>query len=215
MVEIRLPALLPEFAAPRGNRFGRDRFFGGMCGMGRGVVFAAAAPMAIDGAAEDTPLSLNFRSGGALREADAFEADGDRGGTFGGPSPAASPDAPPPPRRNLTETAFFLPTLVSDEAGVVVIEFTLPDTLTTWQFKGLAHDAGLRSGVIEDTAVAVKDLMVEPVVPRFLREGDRVRIPVKLSNRSSGRLTGTVRLALSDTRTGEDRSGLVVDGLER
>jgi hypothetical protein len=215
VVEIRLPALLPEFAAPRGNRFGRDRFFGGMGGMGRGVVFAAAAPMAIDGAAEDTPLSLNFRSGGALREADAFEADGDRGGTFGGPSPAASPDAPPPPRRNLTETAFFLPTLVSDEAGVVVIEFTLPDTLTTWQFKGLAHDAGLRSGVIEDTAVAVKDLMVEPVVPRFLREGDRVRIPVKLSNRSSGRLTGTVRLALSDTRTGEDRSGLVVDGLER
>ena len=57
--------------------------------------------------------------------------------------------------------------------------------------------------------------MVEPVVPRFLREGDRVRIPVKLSNRSSGRLTGTVRLALFDTRTGEDRSGLVVDGLER
>ena len=183
--------------------------------MGGGVAFAAAAPMAMEGAVADAPLSLNLRSGGPRGEADAFEADGDRGGMFGGPSPAGSADAPPPPRRNLTETAFFLPTLVSDEAGVVTIEFTLPDTLTTWQFKGLAHDASLRSGVIEDTAVAVKDLMVEPVVPRFLREGDRVRIPVKLSNRSSGRLAVTVALALPDTRAGVDRCGFVVCGSER
>jgi hypothetical protein len=213
-VEIRLPALLAEFGQPSGMRFGRGRFFRGM---EEDFAFAAAAPMAMESAAADAPPEANFRG---QRQADAFdfalaEEKADRGGSLGGPLPGGSPDAPPPPRRNLTETAFFLPTLVSDANGLVTIEFTLPDTLTTWQFKGLAHDADLRSGVIEDTAVAVKDLMVEPVVPRFLREGDRVRIPVKLSNRSAGRLSGSVRFALSDTRTGEDRSSFVIDGLER
>ena len=128
----------------------------------------------------------------------------------GGPTAPAAAAAPPPqPRKNLVETAFFLPVLTSGTDGVVTIEFTLPDTLTTWQVKGLAHDAALRSGTIIDTCVAAKDLMVEPVMPRFLREGDVVRIPVKVSNKSTGRLAGTVRFALADGRTDADRSGLI------
>ena len=218
-VEMRLPQLLPGLGSPVGRPGGQNWFFGmGGGGMGGGMrglgMAAAAAPMEMAEMAADN--ALDFRT---KREPEALrlaERGGDQEGFFGGPPAAPSNvDAPPPPRRNLQETAFFLPTLVSDADGVVTIEFTLPDTLTTWQFKGLAHDADLRSGVIEDTAVAVKDLMVEPVVPRFLREGDRVRIPVKVSNRSAGRLAGSVRFALTDTRTGEDRSHLVVDGLQR
>ena len=91
----------------------------------------------------------------------------------------------------------------------MTIEFTLPDTLTTWQFKGLAHDAALRSGTLVDACVAAKDLMVEPLVPRFLREGDVVQIPVKVSNTSTGRLSGTVRFALADARTNDSRDGLI------
>ncbi|MFM7136551.1 MAG: alpha-2-macroglobulin family protein, partial [Planctomycetota bacterium] len=91
----------------------------------------------------------------------------------------------------------------------MTIEFTLPDTLTTWQFKGLAHDAALRSGALVDTCVSAKSLMVEPLVPRFLREGDLVKIPVKVSNTSTGRLAGTVKFALADARTDADRSGLI------
>ena len=118
--------------------------------------------------------------------------------------------ATPPPRKNLVETAFFLPTLSSGPDGIVTIEFTLPDTLTTWQFKGLAHDAGLRSGTLIDSCVSAKDLMVEPLVPRFLREGDLVKIPVKVSNTTTGRLTGTVQFSLFDARTDTDQSGLIV-----
>jgi hypothetical protein len=131
----------------------------------------------------------------------------------GGPqepgSPAAAAVAPPPPRKNLGETAFFLPALSSDKDGIVTIEFTLPDTLTTWQFKGLAHDPALRSGVIVDTCVSAKDLMVEPIMPRFLREGDVVQIPVKVSNTSTGRLAGSVKFALADARTDRSRDDLV------
>ena len=117
--------------------------------------------------------------------------------------------APPPPRTNLAETAFFLPTLVSGSDGVVTIEFTLPDTLTTWQFKGLAHDASLRSGTLLDECVSAKDLMVEPLVPRFLREGDVVQIPVKVSNTSTSRFVGDVSFALADARTGDSRDALI------
>ncbi|MFM9194772.1 MAG: alpha-2-macroglobulin family protein, partial [Planctomycetia bacterium] len=104
---------------------------------------------------------------------------------------------------------FFLPALSSGTDGTVVIEFTLPDTLTTWQVKGLAHDAALRSGTLVDTCVSVKDLMVEPVMPRFLREGDLVQIPVKMSNTSTGRLAGTVKFSLADARTNDSRDTLV------
>ena len=95
----------------------------------------------------------------------------------------------PPPRTNMANTAFFMPTVTSNKAGSVTLEFVLPDTLTTWQFKALAHDKQMRSGNLLDTCVTSKDLMVEPMPPRFLREGDTVQIPVKVSNTSSGRLS--------------------------
>lgn len=37
-------------------------------------------------------------------------------------------------RKNLNETAFFYPDLVSNEDGVVRIEFTMPEALTEWRF---------------------------------------------------------------------------------
>jgi hypothetical protein len=175
-----------------------------------GMALGAAAP---PGAAMPR-LMLRKAGGNRMRAAAAEQMDeqqvqagsGEGGGPPAPPAPAA---VPAPPRKNLVETAFFLPTLTSGSDGVVTIEFTLPDTLTTWQFKGLAHDAALRSGTLVDTAVAAKDLMVEPLVPRFLREGDVVRIPVKVSNKSDGRLAGTVTFALADARTNDSRDGLV------
>ena len=178
---------------------------GGWGGFGRGrMLMAPVAAMAMDAA----PVP-----GNALRKgAEIFEF---RAGTPAPPQDPGSPPSgslaapPPPPRRNLVETAFFLPVLASGADGVVTIEFTLPDTLTTWQVKGLAHDAALRSGSIIDTCVSAKDLMIEPVMPRFLREGDVVRIPVKVSNKSTGRLAGTVSFALADARTDADRTRLL------
>ena len=162
------------------------------------AMMADAAPME----ARDAEAPAARRTKTANREA----ADD---GAAGPPGPSRGQAAPPPPRKNLVETAFFLPTLSSGTDGVVTIEFTLPDTLTTWQFRGLAHDAALRSGTLEDTCISAKDLMVEPLVPRFLREGDVVEIPVKVSNASTGRLAGTVRFALADARTDASRDELI------
>ena len=50
--------------------------------------------------------------------------------------------------------------------------FTMPEALTEWKFMGFAHDRQLRSGLLTDSVVTAKDLMVQPNPPRFLREGD-------------------------------------------
>lgn len=104
-------------------------------------------------------------------------------------------------RRNLNETAFFFPHLLSDTAGVVRMEFTMPEALTEWKFMGFTHDKELRSGFLADTVVTAKDLMVEPNPPRFVREGDTIEFTVKVSNQSAARQTGKVRLTFADART--------------
>ncbi|MGB1927390.1 MAG: alpha-2-macroglobulin family protein, partial [Rubripirellula sp.] len=68
-------------------------------------------------------------------------------------------------RRNLDETAFFFPHLVSDDDGVVRMTFTMPEALTEWKFLGFAHDQSLRSGLLRGSAVTSKDLMVQPNPP--------------------------------------------------
>jgi hypothetical protein len=189
--------------------FGLPRMGWGFGGGGNRMLMARAAPMMALADAAAAPPAMAPMEGSAGEEFPVAKGKPQRGEQADeGGRPAETPGGPPP-RTNLAETAFFLPTLVSGSDGIVTIEFTLPDTLTTWQFKGLAHDAALRSGTLLDTCIAAKDLMVEPLVPRFLREGDTVQIPVKVSNTSTGRLAGTVRFALVDARTDASRDGLV------
>lgn len=104
-------------------------------------------------------------------------------------------------RKNLNETAFFFPNLVSDADGVIRMEFTMPEALTEWKFLGFAHDKELRSGFITDKAVTSKDLMVEPNPPRFVREGDTIEFTAKVSNQSAARQAGKVKLMFTDART--------------
>jgi len=108
-------------------------------------------------------------------------------------------------RKNLDETAFFFPHLLSDAEGVVRIEFSIPEALTEWRFLGFAHDNQLRSGFLTGTTVTAKDLMVEPNPPRFVREGDIIEFTVKVTNQSAARQTGKVSLTLADARTLESR----------
>ena len=104
-------------------------------------------------------------------------------------------------RENLNETAFFYPALESDNNGNVAIRFTLPESVTTWKFMGLAHDKEMRNGLLVDEAVAQKTVMVQPNMPRFLREGDKSTIVVKLFNTSDKKVSGNVRMQILDAET--------------
>ena len=104
-------------------------------------------------------------------------------------------------RENLNETAFFYPALESDNQGNVAINFTLPESVTTWKFMGLAHDMEMRNGMLVDEAVAQKTVMVQPNMPRFLREGDKSTIVVKLFNTSDKKVSGNARMQILDPET--------------
>ena len=104
-------------------------------------------------------------------------------------------------RENLNETAFFLPQVTTDKDGVATLSFTLPESLTTWQFMGIAHDTQLNHGMLKAQTVARKDVMVQPNVPRFVRTGDKAQITSRIFNTTAKTIGGTAKLELIDPTT--------------
>ncbi len=119
-------------------------------------------------------------------------------------SPGAPPaDTPPPVRSDLRETAFFLPDLLTDRDGSVVLRFTVPDALTRWNLLGLAHTKDLQLTTLARSVRTVKPLMVVPHLPRFLRAGDRITLTAKVNITEEGRAEGLARLTLFDPMSNE------------
>ena len=106
-------------------------------------------------------------------------------------------------RENMEETAFFQPSLVSSDDGMMKIQFTLPESVTTWRFLGMAHDQNMNIGRMDCTAIAQKDVMVQPNMPRFVRKGDHATIVARIANISATPRDGTAEMVLSDAETGE------------
>ncbi len=95
-------------------------------------------------------------------------------------------------RSDMSETAFFMPMLRTNSDGEVVMEFTLPDSLTTWKLQAVAHTSEMYFSYIEDETVARKQVMVQPNMPRFVRVGDNTTISTKVTNCSGKAITGKV-----------------------
>jgi len=111
-------------------------------------------------------------------------------------------------RKNFNETAFFFPQVYADTAGNYNIQFTMPESLTKWKWMSLAHTQGLSFGTNEQTIVTQKTLMVQPNMPRFLREGDQIELTARISNMGDTALTGQASLELIDAATGNAVDGL-------
>lgn len=99
-------------------------------------------------------------------------------------------------RKNFAETAFFYPQLHTDENGMINIDFTIPEELTTWRFRGFAHTKDLKTGYITSEIVTQKALSIIANAPRFLREGDTITISATLANLTATGLKGKVGLQL-------------------
>lgn len=113
----------------------------------------------------------------------------------------AAEDAGVQLRENLNETAFFYPALQTDSTGNVSVKFTLPESVTTWRFMGLAHDKDMNNGMVYGKAVASKKVMVQPNMPRFVRVGDRANIAARIFNTSENAVKGTAIMQMVDPET--------------
>jgi len=110
-------------------------------------------------------------------------------------------------RSDFSETAFWQPHLLTGSDGSVTIEFTVPDSVTAWRVLVEAVTRDLAAGSLEAEARSVKELMVRPYLPRFLREGDVAALQVMVQNSSAGELSGQVTLEVTDPQTDENLLG--------
>ena len=104
-------------------------------------------------------------------------------------------------RTNFAETAFFYPQLRTNEQGEISFSFTMPQSLTRWNFRGYSHTKGMLTGQLDASAVTAKDFMLSPNMPRFVRVGDKTSIAATITNLTGKSLKGTTKFILFDPMT--------------
>lgn len=104
-------------------------------------------------------------------------------------------------RTNFAETAFFYPQLRTNEQGEVAFSFTMPQSLTRWNFRGYSHTKDMMTGMLDASVVTAKEFMLTPNMPRFVRVGDKTQIAGSIANLTGKAVKGTATLTLFDPMT--------------
>ena len=76
-----------------------------------------------------------------------------------------------------------MPALTTAPDGTAEVEFTLPESLTTWKVKAWAMGLGTKVGQAETEIVTTKDLLVRLQSPRFFVEKDEVVLSAIVHNK--------------------------------
>jgi uncharacterized protein YfaS (alpha-2-macroglobulin family) len=107
-------------------------------------------------------------------------------------------------RSDFSETAFWEPHLLLSNDSSATVVFEVPDSVTDWNLWVHAVTTDLRGGSVTRQAASVKELMVRPYLPRFLREGDRAVLKVVVNNAGEEPFVGALNLRIFDPATDED-----------
>lgn len=111
------------------------------------------------------------------------------------------PEATPELRTNFAETAFFYPQLRTNEQGEVTFSFTMPQSLTRWNFRGYAHTQKMLTGMLDAEATTSKEFMLTPNLPRFVRVGDKASVAASIANLTGKNMSGVTTFTLFDPMT--------------
>lgn len=149
--------------------------------------YAAAAPMA------DAKLEESLVTKESKTDAEATEPDRQQSANL---------------RDEGIKTAFFLPGLVTNEQGEVTFTFDVPNRNTQWQFSAVAYTDDLHAHYINRIVSAAKQLMVQPNLPRFVREGDCVTISAAAQNNTD--TEQTVDVVIDTNRQKHAFKGIVL-----
>ncbi len=119
-------------------------------------------------------------------------------------SESASADAilPDELRDDFRETVFFLPDLVPDASGRATFAFDLPDNVTSYAFRAVAHTARMALGSAQSVLTVRKALTIRGGLPRFVTEGDTLWFAAEVSRTDSAITRAQCTLTLKDTETG-------------
>jgi len=104
-------------------------------------------------------------------------AGGAFGGRRGGRRRFGGAGADAAIREDFRPTAFFLPSVVTDENGRADVEFDFPDDLTTWRVTLVAVGRGREGGIVRKSVRTEMPLSANLELPRLFRKGDVLEIP--------------------------------------
>lgn len=190
---------VPEYEYDRLNWQGMmdiRRYGGGI------MMKSAAAPIMAEEEVESTGMATYSRVANDVLAESTVESSADMASSDtgdGNNQPQALPIEQI--RENFNETAFFYPSLLTDAEGDIMLQFTLPESNTTWKFQALANTTDMKYGMLTQEVISSKPLMVLPNLPRFMRQGDEVSVSTQVINNSKESISGRVSLELFDPAT--------------
>lgn len=164
---------------------------GGMPGSSKGRMHEAEGMMAL----ESTAAMADMAPAPMAKSSSRSE---DKAKKLEGSSNKADSKAPVEMRTNFAETGFWKPHLVPGKDGSVTLEFTVPDSVTSWQVWAHAISKDLQTGRIQKETRTIKELMIRPYLPRFFREGDEAELRMVINNSSDKDLEGTASFEILD-----------------
>jgi uncharacterized protein YfaS (alpha-2-macroglobulin family) len=85
-------------------------------------------------------------------------------------------------RSTFKDTAYWNPSVQTDSSGKAQVTFKLPDNLTTWAIAAVADTTDTRVGQTTAEIVVSKDIIVRPIFPNILRQGDKTNISALVQN---------------------------------
>ncbi len=98
-------------------------------------------------------------------------------------------------RQNFPETAYWNPSLITGANGQADITVKLPDNLTTWRLAVIADTSDSAFGSAITEFLVNRDVLIRPVLPRFLSVGDQAQMGAIIVNTSGA--TADVSVSMS------------------
>ena len=170
------------------GRLGRTRgMMGGMGGMGGGMemkMLAAPAPAMAPMAKSSALIAGEFMAG----------AKGRRDAADKSKVTEEQPLSQPTIRTNFADTAYWAAAITTAADGTAVVEFPLPESLTTWKVKTWSMGTETKVGQGESEIITTKDLLVRLQAPRFFVEKDEVVLSANVHSKLKTKKTVQVVL---------------------
>lgn len=130
----------------------------------------------------EQPISLRFADNRADVVLEPLASPLEKGWGFGGGfSPGAGGTRI---RTNFQPLAYYNGSLLTNAQGEAEVTFNLPDDLTTWRVMVVASDTNLRFGQGDATFITSQPLLTNPLLPQFVRPGDRFEAGLTVTNNS-------------------------------
>lgn len=97
--------------------------------------------------------------------------------------------------------ALWEPQLTSDSDGNVTVTFDVPQQNATWVVQALAYSKSMVTDSWSGELLVQRPLMVQPMLPRFVRQGDKAVLKAQVMNSTQETLNPHIVLEVFDPRT--------------